>query len=73
VHCCASATRRIHEVDTLQNVTARTLSEAEAATLRATLHRSLSGVMAGVGLTHPSFTRVTRELADEGAAKLGIA
>ena len=62
-----------HEVDTLQQVTARTLSEAEAAILRATLHRSLSGIMAGVGMTHPSFTKVARELSEEGAAKLGIA
>jgi hypothetical protein len=61
------------EIETLQQVTGRTFSEAEVTTLRDTLHRSLSAIMAGVGLTHPSFAKVALELSPEGAAKLGIA
>jgi hypothetical protein len=58
------------EVETLQAVTGRTLPEAEAATLRETLHRSLNAMLVGVSLGHPSFTRVAREISPTGAARL---
>jgi len=61
------------EVETLEEVTGHTFSPPEASTLRDTLHDSLSAIVAGVALTHPSFTRVALELSREGAAKLGIA
>jgi hypothetical protein len=61
------------EVETLQQVTGRTFTEAEATTLRDTLYQSMSAIIAGVSLTHPSFTKVALELSKEGAAKLGIA
>jgi len=61
------------EIETLQQVTGRTFAEAEAMTLRDTLYQSMSAIIAGVSLTHPSFTKVALELSKEGAAKLGIA
>jgi hypothetical protein len=61
------------EIDTLQQVTGRTLSAAEVTTLRDTLCQSLSTIIAGVALTDPSFAKVALELSKEGAAKLGIA
>jgi hypothetical protein len=61
------------EIETLQQVTGRTLSAAEATTLHDTLYHSLSSIIAGVALTDPSFARVALELSKEGAAKLGIA
>lgn len=60
------------EIETLQRVTGRTFSAAEATSLREALHRSLSAIMAGVGLSHPNFTKVALELSRDGAAKLGI-
>jgi hypothetical protein len=60
------------EIETLQQVTGRTLSAAEATTLRDTLYHSLSSIMAGVALTDPSFAKVALELSKAGAAKLGI-
>jgi len=61
------------EIDTLQRVTDRTFSDEEIETLRDRLHRSMSASIAGVALSHPSFTRVALELSPEGAAVLGIA
>ena len=61
------------EIETLQHVTGRTFPEREASTLRETLHRSLSAILAGVGLGHPNFTKVALELSRDGAAKIGIA
>src|SRR4029453_18404212 len=61
------------EIETLQQVTGRTLAAAEMTTLRDTLYQSLSAIIAGVGLTDPSFAKVALELSKEGAAKLGIA
>jgi len=61
------------EIETLQQVTRRTLSAAEMTTLRDTLYHSLSAIIAGVSLTDPSFAKVALELSKEGAAKLGIA
>jgi hypothetical protein len=61
------------EIATVQRVTGRTFSETERTTLRDTLHRTLNGIMAGIGLTHPNFTKVALELSRHGAAKLGIA
>jgi len=61
------------EIATLQQVTGRTLSTAEATTLRDTLYHSLSAIIAGVALTDSSFAKVALELSKEGAAKLGIA
>jgi hypothetical protein len=60
------------EIETLQQVTRRTLSAAEMTTLRDTLYQSLSAIIAGVALTDPSFAKVALELSKEGAAKLGI-
>jgi hypothetical protein len=61
------------EIETLQQVTGRTLAEAEVTKLRDTLYQSLSTIIAGVALTDPSFAKVALELSKEGAAKLGIA
>ncbi len=61
------------EIATVQQVTGRAFEEAEVTTLRDALHRSLSAIMAGVGLIHPSFTKAALELSRAGAAKLGIA
>ena len=61
------------EIETLQQVTHRTLAAAEMATLRDTLYQSLSAIITGVALTDPSFAKVALELSKEGAAKLGIA
>jgi hypothetical protein len=61
------------EVETLEHVTGRAFRDAERAVLRATLHRSLSTILAGVGLGHPRFTAVARALSPGGAATLGIA
>jgi hypothetical protein len=60
------------EIETLQQVTGRTHSAVEMTTLRDTLYRSLSTIIAGVALTDPSFAKVALELSKEGAAKLGI-
>jgi hypothetical protein len=61
------------EIATLQQVTGRTLTEAEATALRDTLYRSLQAIIAGVSLTDPSFRKVALELSPAGAAKLGLA
>jgi hypothetical protein len=61
------------EMETLQQVTGRTLAAAQRTTLRDTLYRSLNAIIAGVALTDPSFAKVALELSKEGAAKLGIA
>jgi hypothetical protein len=61
------------EIETLQQVTGRTLAAAEMTTLRDTLYQSLSAIITGVALTDPSFAKVALELSKEGAAKLGIA
>ena len=61
------------EIETLQQVTHRTLAAAEMATLRDTLYQSLSAIITGVALTDPSFAKVALELSKEGAATLGIA
>ena len=60
------------EIATLRRLRGRDFSDAELATLRDTLHRSLSTIIAGVALSHPSFTRLALELSPEGAARLGI-
>ena len=60
------------EIETLQQVRGRTLSDVQLATLRDVLYRSLSAIVAGVALTHPSFTKVALALSREGAATLGI-
>ena len=62
-----------HEIETLSRVTGRAFSDAETIALRDALHRSLSHIFAGIGLGHPSFAMVARELSASGAAKLGIA
>jgi hypothetical protein len=61
------------EIETFQEVTGRWLTASEAATLRDALYGSLQGIVAGVSLSHPRFTKVARELSREGAARLGIA
>jgi hypothetical protein len=61
------------EIATLQQVTGRTLTEAEATALRDTLYRSLQAIIAGVSLTDPSLRKVALELSPAGAAKLGLA
>ena len=38
---------------------------------RDALHRSMSRIIAGVALTHPSFAKLARELSEEGASTLG--
>ena len=58
------------EVETLQRVTGRTLSDAESAALQEALHRSLSAIVIGVSLTHPSFVKVAREVSAEATAAM---
>jgi hypothetical protein len=60
-------------VETLADVRGHALSEGESAELQQTLHGSLGTIIAGVGIGHPTFARVARELSPEGAAKFGIA
>jgi hypothetical protein len=60
------------EVETLERVTGRVLSEPERAVLRRTLSDSLRAIIAGIGLGHPGFARVALELSPRGAARLGI-
>ena len=60
------------EIETLRQVTGRTLSEDQTKTLHRTLHRSLGGIFASIGLSHPHFARVALALSLNGAAKLGI-
>src|SRR5262249_36988694 len=69
----AFAGQAAREIYTLARVTGRSFSPAQTDTLRERLHRSLSTIMCGIGLTHPNFAKVALELSPEGAAKLGIA
>jgi hypothetical protein len=69
----AFAAQAVEEVETLRRVTGREYTAHELTALHAVLHRSLRDIVAGVGLGHPSFARLARELSPEGAAKLGIA
>jgi hypothetical protein len=61
------------EIETFRQLTGRRHSPAQLTTLRETLHRSMSAIIAGVALNHPSFTKIARELSSEGAARIGIA
>jgi len=61
------------EIETLQQISGRTFLDAQLTTLRDTLYRSMSAIIAGVALTHPSFTKIALELSKEGAAKLRLA
>jgi len=61
------------EIDTLRRVTGRALAEPERVALHAALHASLGAIMAGVGLGHPTFVQVVRELSSSGATALGVA
>jgi len=61
------------EAETLQAVRGRALAAEHSEALIRALHASLGAIMSGVGMSHPSFALVARELSPEGAAKLGIA
>jgi hypothetical protein len=61
------------EIATLAIVRGRSFSDAERAALERALHGSLGSIMSRVGLSHPAFALVARELSPEGAAKLGLA
>jgi hypothetical protein len=61
------------EIETLRRVSGRAFTDEEIARLRAALHRSMSAIITGVALTHPSFAKVAREPSEEGAARLGLA
>jgi len=61
------------EVRALEAIRGRQLTEDESSELQRVLHRSLSGIMAGVGLAHPTFGLVARALSPQGAARVGIA
>jgi len=69
----AFAGQASEEVATLERVTGRRFSESERAILLATLEDSLGQILGRVGIAHPRFAKVARELSAEGAAKLGIA
>lgn len=60
------------EIETLEDVTHARLVARERTLLHDALYRSMSTIIAGVALTHPSFTRAARELSVRGAARLGI-
>ena len=62
----------MHEIATLEYVTGRRFNGAETTRLHGTLHRSLGAILAGVGLSHPSFAAFARDLSADGAAMLGI-
>jgi hypothetical protein len=53
-------------------VTGRTFTADEVSVLHETLHRSLHTIMAGIGLGHPSFGRLVRDLSPAGAARIGL-
>src|SRR6185503_3610885 len=61
------------EIETFQETTGRVLAAEDATALREALYRSLQNCIAGVGLRHPSFVTVARQLSRRGAAILGIA
>jgi len=61
------------EIETVRRVSGRVFTDEEVTVLRAALHRSMSAIITGVALTHPSFAKVARELSEEGAARLRIA
>ena len=69
----AFAGQAAEEIATVERVTGRTFSATERAEVRDVLHRSLAGIMAGVGLSHPRFVEVALALSPEGAGLLGIA
>jgi len=60
------------ELATLQTVTGRTLTAAEATKLQEALYQSMRAIWAEVAFTHPNFKQVVLQLSTEGAAKLGI-
>jgi hypothetical protein len=60
------------EIETFQKLAGRTLLDAEAKALYEVLYRSTGEIWVDVGMTHPSFTKMVRELSKDGAAKLGI-
>lgn len=60
------------EIDTLRQVTGRTLDTTQHAALHDALHHSLATILAGVGLSHPVFVQVVRELSTAGAVSLGL-
>lgn len=68
----AFAGQAAKEVETFEQVTGRRLSDAEVTVLRDTLYGSIRDIVAGVGMSHPNFTKVALELSARGAAKLGI-
>jgi hypothetical protein len=61
------------EIATVERVTGCTFASTERTTLRDTLHQSLHFIMAGIGLSHPRFTRVAVAVSPEGAGRLGLA
>ena len=60
------------ELATLQTVTGRTFTAAEATKLQEALYQSMRAIWAEVAFTHPNFKQVVLQLSTEGAAKLGI-
>jgi hypothetical protein len=60
------------EIETLSAVTGRTFTADEVIVLHETLHRSMHAIMAGVGLGHPSFGKLVRDLSPAGAATIGL-
>jgi hypothetical protein len=61
------------EMQTFETVCGRALAGSERTILRDRLLATMRAIWGEVGLTHPSFKKVVRELSPEGAAKLGIA
>ena len=68
----AFAGQAAEEIDTMQAVTGRALGGRETVILHDTLSRSLRGIMAGIGLTHPAFASVALAVSRQGAATIGI-
>jgi hypothetical protein len=68
----AFAGQAAQEMETLRRITGRTFTDGETTLLRETLHSSLREILAGIGLGHPSFAKLARELSRDGAALLGI-
>jgi hypothetical protein len=61
------------EVATLERVRDRTLPAPERAALRDALYESMNAIWVEVGLSHPRFVQLAKELSREGSARLGIA
>lgn len=69
-HLSALVQQEAHGARPQRRALLRFGDEEMRATLRETLHRSLSAIIVGIALGHPSFARVARDVLPAGAARL---